>query len=84
MMYDKDEIETFMGHGEDEIPTYDIIFCTEKGRIIFANQRGGICCEMKYNNGIDIMQYCTDNDNQWTRKIVWITDDYWGALGGVL
>ena len=81
---EKQEIERFMTHGAEIIPDFDIIFCTEKGDIVFVNQAKNTCYAMRfggmYGNGFAVMQYCTDSCNKWTKAILWMTSDYWKTI----
>lgn len=83
-MYDKKDVEEFFDHGDDVLPTADIIICTEKGIIAFVDQKANKCYQMQYGgiigNGFAIMQYCTDNNNKYTNKVIWMTDMYYKTL----
>ena len=79
-----EEIEDFFEHGAEKLPDFDVILCTEKGRIVFLDQPKNLCCKMKYgglySGGITLMQYCTDHSNKWTEKVMWISDLYLSTL----
>ena len=72
------EIRDYFKHGESMVENYDAILCTEKGKIVFLNQKENIAYEM-HANGIELIQFVTDG-SEWNCKITWLTNDYWLSI----
>ena len=82
--YDKKEVEDFLKQGDKILSSADIIICTEKGIIAFIDQKTNKCYQMQFGGsvgeGFTVMQYCTENTNKWTSKIIWMSDLYFKTL----